>query len=159
VGGRPPLHERVRVAAREEETIVLKGPARTESRRFTFAKVKTKLAEPGERDLKAGFERLAKLLESSGELAEVQFDIVEGRTSDAWTLSLDRKTAAANNRAARQPDVRIIVSRTTWQEIAAQDRSPLDAYVSGKLRIRGDTKLARRLFKRAAGRGQTDLPL
>jgi putative sterol carrier protein len=136
---------------------LLKG-APAESREPEFAKLK-KIAKPGQPDLKPTLERLAKLLELSGEVAEVQLDIVEGRKIDVWNLSLERKTATASNKLARQPDVRIIVSRKTWQQIAEGDQSPIDAFLSGKLRIRGDTELASRLFKRVADRGLTDFPL
>jgi putative sterol carrier protein len=136
---------------------LLKG-AHAESREPDFAKLK-KIAKPGQRELKPAVERLAKLLESSGEVAEVQLDIVQGRATDVWNLSLERKTATTSNKPARHPDVHIIVSRTTWQEIAEGDRSPIDAFLSGKLRVRGDTDLAKRLFKRVADRGLTDFPL
>jgi putative sterol carrier protein len=135
---------------------VLEGPGRAESRRFDFAKLK-RLAEPGENQLGPAFDRLAKLLESSAEVAEIQFDLYDGRKTDSWSLALDRKTATARNDPVHRPDLRIITSRKTWQEIAGGALSPLEAFVSGKLRIRGDTALAGRLFKRVAGRGQTDL--
>jgi putative sterol carrier protein len=135
---------------------LLEGPRRAESRGLDFAKLK-KLAAPGKGDSAPAFERLAKLLESSAEVADVQIDLTDGRKTDSWTVSLDRKTAVASNGPARRPDVRIIVSRKTWQKIAGGEQSPLDAFVSGELRIRGNTELAERLFKRAAGPGQTGL--
>ena len=35
----------------------------------------------------------------------------------------------------------------TWQEIACGKLSPIEAFVSGKLRVRGDTELGKRLVK------------
>jgi putative sterol carrier protein len=136
---------------------LLRGP-QAKSRERDFAKFK-KLAKRGQHELKPPFDRLAKLLKSSGEVAEVQFDIIDGRTTHAWSFSLEQKTATASNKAVPHPDVRLIVSRRTWQEIAEGNMSPLGAFLSGKLRIRGDIELARRLYKRVALRGPTDLSL
>ncbi len=135
---------------------MLTGPAPTRARKVQFAKLKN-LVEPGEKDLGKAFTRLSETLRSSGELAEVQFDIVRGRTTHRWTVSLEPKAAAAAERASRRPDLRLLLRQETWQRIAEGELSPLDAFLSGELRIRGDTELAKRLLKRAGGAGETDI--
>jgi putative sterol carrier protein len=135
---------------------LLKGPAPTKVKRVTFAKLK-KLVETGEDDLEKSVSRLADVLKSSGEQAELQVDIVRGRTTKRWTVSLEPKSAAALEKAARRPDLWILVSQGTWQQIAEGALSPVDAFLSGELRIRGDTELARRLLKRAGDGGETDV--
>lgn len=137
--------------------MALRGPARAEARRSSFAPLK-KLAEPKD-DLKAGFERLARSLKTSGETADIQFDVVEGRTTHHWHVALRPKSATATNQAANRPDVRLIVGKKTWQQVAAGELSPLDAFLSGQMRFRGDTETATRIYKKLAGRGVTEIPL
>jgi putative sterol carrier protein len=135
---------------------LLTGPAPTKARKVQFAALK-KLVDPGEEDLGKGFARLSEALKASGELADVQFDIVRGRATRRWTLMLEPKAAAAAERASRRPDLRVLIRQETWQRIAAGELSPLDAFLAGELRIRGDTELAKRLLKRAGGAGETDV--
>jgi putative sterol carrier protein len=138
--------------------MALRGPARAAARRSSFAPLK-KLLEPEDSDLEAGFQRLAELLQASGETADVQFDIAEGRRTRRWHVALREKSATASEEAARRPDVRLIVGDKTWRQIAAGQLSPLDAFLSGQLRFRGDVETATRLFRKVAGRGVTEIPL
>jgi putative sterol carrier protein len=135
---------------------VLTGRAATETRQRQFARLK-RLVEPGEEDIEKAFARLSDLLKATGEQAEVQVDIVGARRTDRWTVSLEPRAAAASERAARHPDLRVLVAQGTWQQIAEGDVSPLDAFLSGRLRLRGDAELAKRLLKRAGGAGETDV--
>jgi hypothetical protein len=134
---------------------VLKGPA-VAKRRVDYAKLE-RLVEPGEKDLDKAFTRLSEMLQSSGELAEVQFDVVQGRSRRQWTISLEPKAASVSAKAARRPDFRAITTGDTARQILEGELSPLDAFLSGRLRIRGDTELAKRLLKRVVGRGETDI--
>jgi putative sterol carrier protein len=138
--------------------MALRGPARAAAARSSFAPLK-KLLEPEDSDLEAGFQRLAELLQASGETADVQFDIAEGRRTHRWHVALREKSATVGEEAARRPDVRLIVGDKTWRQIAAGQLSPLDAFLSGQLRFRGDVETATRLFKKVAGRGVTEIPL
>jgi putative sterol carrier protein len=137
--------------------MALRGPVRAEVRRSSFALLK-KLADPGE-DLKGGFERLARALKTSGETADIQFDIVEGRTTHHWHVALRQKSATATNQVAHRPDVRLIVAKKTWQQVAVGELSPLDAFLSGQMRFRGDVETANRIYRKLAGRGVTEIPL
>ena len=134
---------------------MLKGPAVAE-RRVRYAKLK-KVMDPGEKDLDRAFSRLADMLRGSGEVAEAQVDIVRGRSKQQWTLSLEPKAASASKKSARRPDLRLMVAEETARRILEGELSPIEAFVSGNLRIRGNTELAKRLLKRAGGRGETDI--
>jgi putative sterol carrier protein len=136
----------------------LRGPAATRARPISYAPLK-RLIEDGEDNLPLSFERLADMLKLSGETADVQVDVVEGRRTRTWLLALRPKRATVSNDAMRRPDVHLIVARETWQRIAEGQLSPLEAFLSGRLRLRGDVSTATRLFKRAAGRGMTEIPL
>ena len=138
--------------------MALRGPARVETQRIPYAPLK-KLVEPGEDDLSVGFERLAERLKASGEAVDIQFDIADGRGTQQWHLALRQKSATVSNDAVRRPDVHFIVGRETWQRIMEGELSPLDAFLSGQLRFRGDLETATRLYKKIAGRGVTEIPL
>ncbi len=134
---------------------MLQGPPVTE-RKVQYAKLK-RLVDPAETDLDEAFTRLSEMLQSSREVAEAQFDIVQGRTRKQWTLSLEAKGASVSSKAARRPDLRVMVTGDVARRILEGELSPIDAFLSGNLRIRGDTDLAKRLLKRVAGRGETDI--
>lgn len=54
-------------------------------------------------------------------------------------------------------DVEVITAPETWLAIASGQMAPLDAFISGKMRVRGDYRLARRVMLHlAAGSGRTD---
>jgi putative sterol carrier protein len=46
---------------------------------------------------------------------------------------------------ADRPDLEIIVPTDTWQQIASGLVSPLEAFGSGRMRVRGDIRLARQI--------------
>ena len=54
-------------------------------------------------------------------------------------------------------DVEVITTPETWLAIASGELAPLDAFTGGKMRVRGDYQLARRVMAHlAAGPGRTD---
>ena len=54
-------------------------------------------------------------------------------------------------------DIEVITSPETWLAIASGELAPLDAFIGGKMRVRGDYKLARlAMLHLAAGPGRTD---
>jgi SCP-2 sterol transfer family len=134
---------------------MLTSAERDDRQKVEYAKVK-RLIPRGERDLQRGFNRLSQKLKSSGEIAEIQFDIVS-RTTQSFTVSLGAGASEATKGAARLPDVRVIIARETWQQVAEGALSPLEAYLGGKLRFRGDADLAKRLLRHVVGPGEVDV--
>jgi hypothetical protein len=120
-----------------------------------FAKVKPLIAA-GEGDIDKAFAALSTKLRASGEAAEVQFDVAEARKSQRWCLSLEPKSSSLSAGASRRPDLHLIARREIWQRIAEGELSPVEAYVGGQFRVRGDVELAKRILKRVGGRGEVD---
>ena len=109
-----------------------------------------KLIESSASDLKPTFERLTDLLGDSGESAVVQFRIVDRSSRAAWTIQIRPKSSRLLSQPAEQPDLEIVLRATTWQEIADGELSPIAAFRGGRMRVRGDYELGRRLLGRIA---------
>jgi putative sterol carrier protein len=60
--------------------------------------------------------------------------------------------------AVERPDVEIITRAETWWEIADGRLSPLEAFVKGRLRVRGKIELAKRIFLVDLAAAPAELP-
>lgn len=109
-----------------------------------------KLTEPTESDVGKTFQRMAELLKESGEAARVQFRILNGEEQLSWAVELEPKVARVRAEAVEHPNLEVITSSQTWWQIADGAMSPVDAIFQGKLRIRGDVELAKRLLNALA---------
>jgi putative sterol carrier protein len=112
---------------------------------------------------------LARQLAGTPERGRVQLRLV-GRSeseSQTWDVELAPKgakaaKAAGSGKAARraggQPDLEIVTRAQTWDRIADGTLSPLEAFLSGELRLRGDSELAKRIVSHlAADDGEVDI--
>lgn len=102
-------------------------------------------------DVSATFKRMASLLEKSGIIGKVQFQLLEGHKPHVFSVSLDKKGSKAAGRAVQKPDLEIIVNLETWWEIAQGVTSPLDVFVRGQMRVRGKQALATKIISHLAG--------
>ena len=100
-------------------------------------------------DLAGGIGRLAKQLAGSKRTGTVQLTLREGRKTRQWCLSLTPKDCMVDEAATDSPDLEILTDAETWTAIASGEVSPLDAFGSGRMRIRGDIELARVIARRA----------
>jgi putative sterol carrier protein len=123
----------------------------------TYATFRT-LTGPQEQDLADTFQQMAAQLSDSGESAQVQFRILDGDERRYYCLSLDRYGCKASSDRAEEPALEVVTRSETWRQIAAGSLSPLDAFIQGKMRIRGDVELGKRLLRQLAGsEGQVDI--
>ena len=115
------------------------------------------LTGPEEQDLGQTIERMAELLKSSGETGRVQFRFIDKEPGRDWCLELRGRQGAARAERLDGPNLEVITRAKTWWGIAKGTLSPLDALLQGKLRIRGDAELGKRLLRHlAAAPGRTD---
>jgi len=116
------------------------------------------LTEHREIDLNATFTRMAEFLEKSGEHARVQFRILKDARRLFWCLELDKDACKVNTNKTDQPGLEIVTRAETWWQIAQGSLSPLEAFLQGKMRIRGDVELGKRLMKQlASSEGRLDI--
>lgn len=127
----------------------MKAPARgragvaPEPRYAKFRAVMT----PKSRDLKASWSRLAAHLDRTPDRGVVQFRVVEGVRPQVASLYLGVKTRVVEGQAEAAPDLEIVTRGDTWREIAGGKLSPVDAFLMGRLRVRGDYELGKRLLR------------
>jgi putative sterol carrier protein len=118
------------------------------------------LTTPRGRKLDDTIEQFAAALAGGSESGSVRLTIRGGEDPRQFAIDLGRKSASSKARRADKPDLEIVLQETTWWEIAEGRLSPADAFRRGKMRIRGDVRLAGRLYKFvAADDGVTDICL
>lgn len=99
--------------------------------------------------------RLAAEMTDAGESGSLRLSLgghEEGAERRAWMLSLDGGDAevGANGSSA---DVELLTALETFQRMADGSYSPVQAFLDGKLRVRGDVSLGKRILRHLAGPG------
>jgi putative sterol carrier protein len=109
-------------------------------------------------DVGETFERMAEMLKKSADNGSIQFRIVDKDQHRYWNLRLDAQGCSVHVERLNKPDLEIITKVETWLQMAGGKLSPLIAFARGKMRIRGDEKLGKRLLKQlASSEGKTDI--
>jgi SCP-2 sterol transfer family len=118
------------------------------------------LTASGERDVAKALRRLGDLLAPSQLNTTFQLQLVHDtigeQTSSAGLMLADGKTTITSE-PIDSPDVEIITTPETWWEIATGKLAPHDAFLGGRMRVRGDTSMAQNILKAAAPEGQRHL--
>ena len=123
----------------------------------SFVKLKN-LTESHEVGLGNTFEAMAKSLQDSGEKGSIQFRILRDDEHLYWCIELGSKANKVKTIKVEQPTLEIVTRADTWWQIAKSSLSPLDAFLQGKMRIRGDVDLGKRLLRRLAlSEGKLDI--
>lgn len=115
----------------------------------SYAKIRnlTEGKKGDERDFEKIFKRLADFVGNSGEHGQVQFKIGIGEKHQYWRLELDGKTCKVSTKKHDRPDLEILIRAETALQLAEGSISPIEAFGRGKMRIRGDLELGKRLYK------------
>jgi putative sterol carrier protein len=108
----------------------------------------------GDRNIQRSFERIAESLAGTNTAGAIQFSIREGDNQRHWSLVLSPKECHVAEVKAERPRLEILTDADTWLEVAEGNLTPIEAFGSGRLRVRGDlrfaTLLARRLWRMAS---------
>jgi putative sterol carrier protein len=135
-------------------------PATISYKPSTFAAMQN-LAPSGERDVTKALHRLGELLAPSQLHATFQLQLVHdavGEQTSSVRLMLADGKATISSERVDNPDVEIITTPETWWEIATGKLAPHDAFFSGRMRVRGDTRMAQNMLKVVASpEGETHL--
>jgi putative sterol carrier protein len=109
-----------------------------------------KLTGPSRKSLGETFHRMAELLHENAadEAAHLQFRILDGDRSSVWTLASVRKRWQVGEEEIKKPDFEIITDAETWWQVADGKLSPFRAFLQGKMRVRGDVELGKRVLAR-----------
>jgi SCP-2 sterol transfer family len=105
--------------------------------------------------------RLGELLGSSGLRGTVQLRLVDhstGKEQSLLNVTLDGSKAKTGTGSIDKPDFELITTPETWSEIASSQLPPILAFLTGRLRVRGDVRLAQVMHRHLAeGPGRTYL--
>lgn len=71
----------------------------------------------------------------------------DGDTVEHWHVQGGSKTARAQRKAPKKPDVTIVMRPETWMQIAQGRLAPYDALYAGKLRVGGDLEAAKAIVQ------------
>lgn len=106
------------------------------------------------RSIEGGFKRMAAKIGKTGRAAVVQLTVSGGRPR-GWYLSLSPETCKLSKGQNDRPDLEILAPQKTWLEIVKGTVSLLEAFGQGKMRVRGDITLARRIARNLQSRQKT----
>src|SRR5437588_11458893 len=109
-----------------------------------------RLVERGEGEIEVSLHRLAELLSSFDGSGSINFHYVAADRTYAWQVLLEPNRARVAQGAAEGAALELIIRPSTWLEIASGSLSPLLAFGSGRMRIRGDINLAKSLLRHVA---------
>lgn len=121
-----------------------------------------KLTEPMRPELATTFHRVAEILSKTrnGHPLQLQFSIINKETEEPtpWSVAITKQGPKVEQKAAERPDVELITATETWWEIAEGKLSPLDAFLTGRLRVRGHIERAKRVFLQDLAATPVQLP-
>jgi putative sterol carrier protein len=96
-------------------------------------------------------------LRQTRERGRIHFRILDATGRTDWTLELG-KASKVVERAVGKPKLEVVTRADTWHLIAAGELSPLEAFITGKLRLRGDVEMAKRIVRHLAiSEGEIDI--
>jgi putative sterol carrier protein len=123
--------------------------AKPGERDMSYVKLQ-KLTEPLRPELATTFHRVAEILSKTqnGKPLQLQFSILDKEAEEPtpWSVVITKEGPKVEQKAAERPDVELITAAETWWEIAEGKLSPLEALVTGRLRVRGHLERAKRVF-------------
>lgn len=121
-----------------------------------------KLTEPMRPELATTFNRVAEILSKirNGRPLQLQFSILDKEDKEPipWSVAITKAGPRVEQKAAERPDVEIITRAETWWEIAEGKLSPLEAFLTGRLRVRGHIERAKRVFLQDLAATPAELP-
>src|SRR5262249_33245361 len=109
-----------------------------------------KLTGPTRKSLGETFHRMVELLNANAadDSGRLQFRILGGEKPSVWTLAPVRKRWHVGEDEIEKPDFEIITDAETWWEIADGRLSPFRAFLQGRMRVRGNFELGKRVLAR-----------
>lgn len=101
------------------------------------------LLEPHEQDAADGLHKLASALDGFGTRVRLHVQLVDDETVEHWSIEGGTGKPSAHQATPKEADMRVVLRRATWLEIAHGRLSPFDALFAGRLRFGGDTGLGK----------------
>lgn len=113
-------------------------------------------APGGSKDPRAQLTRLGELFGSTSPPLSMGLQITEGEQARSLFLDAGPQGTRVTDTPARKLDLEIVLSADTWQELAAGTVSPLEAFVGGRARVRGEITVLQRVLRKLQRADVTD---
>jgi hypothetical protein len=112
-----------------------------------------RLIEPGDRDLGGSFDRFGQAASRARVTGRVLFRVSgdAGEAVGSWSLELSPGRHQVTPSAVERPDLEVMVGEKTWRQLAEGKLSPMMAFATGEMRVRGGIRLAAQLAEQAHG--------
>ncbi len=104
------------------------------------------------KSLHRGFAKMSQSLRKSKERGRIQFRIM-GKKPEHWVLDLYQGRCTLSRTKIEGADFEILTQRETWRAVASGKLSPAEAFLRGKMRVRGDVDLGKRVLEQLAAPG------
>ena len=104
-------------------------------------------------DLESTVRRMSEQLGAAGERGTLRLAMGDNDGNaprEVWDIALVEGTARSGEHAGGG-DVEVLTAPATFAQFADGSYSPVQAFLDGKLRIRGDVDVAKRLLRHLAG--------
>jgi putative sterol carrier protein len=122
------------------------------SRKFALMK---DLRVDGDSSPESTLKKLGELLGSMNVHAILQLRIIGGKANQSVHQI---RVGDPTDDSGEDPTVEVITTLEDWTEMASAHLSPIEAFLRGKIRVRGDVTRAQDIFKLVAGsEGRTHL--
>ncbi len=105
------------------------------------------LTETSRDNLQDSFRLMGEALIDANERTRIHFRLIDGGKRADWTLDTIAKGAKVQDKRVGRAKLEIVSRIDTWSDIAHGKLSPLEAFVTGRLRARGDLEMAKRMLR------------
>jgi putative sterol carrier protein len=98
-------------------------------------------------DLRESFQQMGQALAEAKQQTRIHFRLLDADKREAWTLDIGPGKTTVRDKHIGKPKIEIIIRTEAWTEIAQGKLSPIEAFLKGRLRVRGDISMAKRLLR------------
>jgi putative sterol carrier protein len=109
------------------------------------------LTEGGKADVSGSFANLAAMLEDAGFDVTIEYHIGDDAGYRTFSVHVANAQSRVAAETAADAHLRVFMSEQTWTEMARGALSPADAFLAGRVRVQGDTRVGTRILKHLAG--------
>ena len=123
----------------------------------TYMKLRNQVGTGRGGNLDRIFQRMGDALGKSGERGRIQLRVIDDKGWLHRCLCVDSTGCEVSPDFDENPDLEVIAQDKIAMQILKGTLSPVDAVLQGKMRVRGDIELAKRVLKQlGTGKGKAE---
>jgi len=127
-----------------------------------FAVMKDLTSQGRNNDASSTFKNLGELLASSRLRGTIQVWLVpdDSTKPSCYRVTFGSRKYNVSSTSIKKPNVELLMKPAVWSQISAGKLAPIEAFVTGQMRVRGDFILAQKIMKHTAdSSGRTNICL